>query len=324
MEKRLTRELIACLSDCFNQYNYYKDQYAVQLLSLAAAGGIPLRVLKQSAYSGLLNKPAVKPMVAQCGNGLLSAQTLTNKAHPKPLEFQVSWSYWAGHQNWDQTSRPGYQLVLQLNFPEQHDEAFLNKVKPKKGHCLIQHGHPVRRQSPYTLAWARIDLDLVANEALIEEVQTDWLREAKDLYQESRQYKSRRQLRRDLKCWQMEGSVEGFVDYFENDLKAFHSIWEEALLSACFETLIQVIGVRRVYYHHFETGAALKRIEHWLPPRSLYTRLPAKFCMQRVHNGPGFIQANPHCRKRIRRVANPGWFLHTLSQTKGNGNEQAA
>ena len=42
-------------------------------------------------------------------------------------------------------------------------------------------GHPVLApgERPYfreTLAWARIDLDLVSSEALVEEIQSDWVR----------------------------------------------------------------------------------------------------------------------------------------------------
>jgi hypothetical protein len=35
--------------------------------------------------------------------------------------------------------------------------------------------HPIRR-SPSTLAWSRVDIDFENGEALIEEIQTDWVR----------------------------------------------------------------------------------------------------------------------------------------------------
>ena len=51
--------------------------------------------------------------------------------------------------------------------------------------------HPVRQDGRHTLAWARMDVDLDAGEALIEEIQSDWIREAVSEWRRSRQVKDR-------------------------------------------------------------------------------------------------------------------------------------
>lgn len=53
---------------------------------------------------------------------------------------------------------------------------------------LFYHGHPVRKDDVETLAWARIDLDFASNQALIEEIQSDWVKNAANSDQDWQQW----------------------------------------------------------------------------------------------------------------------------------------
>jgi hypothetical protein len=76
------------------------------------------------------------------------------------------------------TSRRGFNLVLQLNFSSRHDEPYRKLVDPDDYRPFELGGHPVAKGALHTLAWSRLDIDLNTGEALIEEIQTDWIREA--------------------------------------------------------------------------------------------------------------------------------------------------
>jgi hypothetical protein len=56
---------------------------------------------------------------------------------------------------------------------------------------VVQHGHPIAPKPKHTMAWVRIDIAPDLSHALIEEIQTDWLRQAR--YQNT--WRTRRDLR---------------------------------------------------------------------------------------------------------------------------------
>jgi hypothetical protein len=77
--------------------------------------------------------------------------------------------------------------------------------------------------------------------------------------------------------------------YLENELKSHIRVWEEAMLSSAIWFLRDEIGINNIFYHTFDFGCRLKRISGSKPPRSLYTKLPERFCFQKTNQGPTFL-----------------------------------
>ncbi len=86
--------------------------------------------------------------------------------------------------------------------------------------------------------------------------------------------------------------------YREETLRRHGRYWAEYTLHAALWFVCEELGIRRIWYHTFESGLALKDIRYSHPPRSLYTTLPRRFCFQQVAGWPAFLA----CR-RTRRVA---------------------
>jgi hypothetical protein len=73
------------------------------------------------------------------------------------------------------------------------------------------------------------------------------------------------------------------------------------------------LAVRRLFFHDFDTGAALKGLTPgFQPPRSLYTDLPRRFCFQKTARMPGFLDNLKTVRKALRNVPEPCWYQLTL------------
>jgi hypothetical protein len=185
MERRDLDEILACLPQERSHFRYFKDYYALQLLGWIAGDGIPIERLCRGPFAPLLQKPLLRPLLAACGDGRLDVQRVSGQWVEPSLPFLLTLGRWQGG-DWRQTSRPGWNLVLRLNFPLSHDRIFRKQFVPYyRYEDLNLSAHPVlekgdRSYFRQTLAWARLDLDLDQGEALIEEVQTDWVREARD------------------------------------------------------------------------------------------------------------------------------------------------
>ena len=289
-------------------YPYARDDYALTLLRWAVGAGTTVSALKRSPHAGLLDKPRVKSRLAAIGHGWITPDDLSTPNTADSHPFRVTFGRWIGDAGWKQTSRQGSQLVLQLNFPAAHDRAFRRKVRPKGDHPFRWGCHPVNRSGQETLAWARIDYDPFLAEGLVEEVQSDWVRQAREIATEARTYKGRRQLRRDLALDGVRGSLESVLDYLRHDLAPYAQLWQEATLACALHLLIERFGARRVYYHSWEGGLALKQMGDWAPPRSLYQRLPRRFCLTSSSRGPAFVEGNPDCRRRMRTRDAVGWY----------------
>lgn len=182
MKTEDAKEIIACLPKGRTVYPYHHDRYAVQLLELVVDDQVSISELRQSGFGKLLSRLAVKTVVASCGSGNLSREDLA-KAWPLEVEvYRLSLTTWGPEheKDWDrwgyQTSRPGQNLVLQLNFSNAHNQAYGKIVKSKDNSPFAFYGHPVVQRDWHTLAWARLDIDLDGGEALIEELQSDWVR----------------------------------------------------------------------------------------------------------------------------------------------------
>ena len=298
MDKEYANEILDCLSQERSCFHYFKDRYALQLLGYAAGDGQSIESLRRSRYARLLNKPAVKQLLAECGNGTLDRGHTEAQWQAPLLPFLLTVGLWGDKKWWrgNQTSRPGFNLVLRLNFSRHHDREFQRLFVPYYEEESLNwfSGHPVmkRRERHYyrqTLAWSRLDVDLENGEALIEEIQTDWVREAND---------ERREL---SKCTDSH-EVRRAIRYLNDVLRPYAAVWDEAMLSATLFFLREELGIERIWYHSWHSGNALKGINYnRAPPRSLYQKLPRQFCFSEVEELPAMLH-NRASEKRLRKA----------------------
>ncbi len=307
MDREYASEILACLEQERTCYHYFKDRYALQLLSYAAGNGSPVDELRRSRYGKLLNKPLVRRMLANCGDGRVARERLDAQWQEPLLPFLLTAGLW-GNKGWsrfDQTSRPGVNLVLRLNFSQDHDRRFQKLFSPyywddtlnwSSAHPVMKNGE--RHYYRQTLAWARLDVDLENGEALIEEIQTDWVREANA---------QRRNLTRCDHCKKKSRSeyclrAERARRYLDEVFLPYAAVWDEAMLSATLFFLYEELGLSRIWYHSWRSGNALKRIGgDWAPPRSLYEKLPRSFCFEETERMPHML-CNRTSEKRLRKA----------------------
>lgn len=285
-------------------FGYQKDQYAFDLLSLYTEYGKDLKAIRNSQFGHLLQKPIVKEVLATNGSKKLNAMFCSHSwRQQKHFSYTIdTWGKYVKHRNdsWFQTSRSGINLVLQLNFDFAHNAMYFQYVdQDKKDHPFIFDYHPVKIGGGFTMAWARIDVDLESGEALIEEIQTDWLREAKYDAVEARKHIKKSKQEND---WHKNKGWRNFLVYFEECLSDYLKLWDEAVLDASLVFLIKELGCRTVYYHTFETGCLLKGLSNSYskPPRSLYTRLPKKFGFRETDEAPELLKKEKLLKKRLR------------------------
>lgn len=292
------------LPDDRTLFHYHKDRYALMLLEYAMQNGISIAEVKRSPYAKLLDRPLIKDLMAKSGNGKISADDI---ALSWPLETQayvLTLGLWGSRKSkerdWHQTSRIGTNLVLQLNFDRGHDTAYKKLLGRASQAQFAYDSHPINTKGRTTMAWARIDLDLDSGEALIEELQNDWVRNA--LWEQE-----------DTKNVRIEKSryKQNLERYMLNHLQPHVKIWAEAMLSATLYFLIKEIGIKKIWLHDFDTGNRLKKINWSKPPRSLYTTLPKRFCFQKVSKAPLFLHesVNRKFRKRFNEGKERFWQL---------------
>lgn len=310
MDEQLVEEIIACLPSERTLFHYFRDQYAVYLLQhyLQNTDNRNIHSIKKSRMKKLLDKPIVKDTLKNSGNGLLESTQLENLWPTQTEQYILTLGKW-GHKkrySWNQTSRPGVNLVLQLNLSNQFDKMFkaisgcdLNEVNTS---C-----HPKSRKRSATLAWARLDMDFSTGEILIEEIQSDLIRDLESIY--NRSLKSRYG---DATNFYWDGQLlnrRKVADYCALMIEAQKRIWSEAMMAATLWFVQQELGFSKIYYHTFDTGKVMKKINGSAPPRSLYTDLPEKFCFETTKQAPQFIINNSHAKRRLKAVDNPQWFL---------------
>lgn len=307
MDREYADEILACLPRERTCFHYFKDRYALQLLGYAAGDGTPIEALRRSPYAPLLNKPAVRRLLADCGDGIIDRHRVETEWQAPLLPFLLTVGRW-GDRRWkwgNQTSRPGFNLVLRLNFSHDHDRQFRRMFRPyyRDDSLNWYWGHPTlktgeRRYYRQTLAWSRLDVDLDNGEALIEEIQTDWVREASD---------ERRRLPRCEGCTRRLHNayckeVQSARRYLDEVLAPYAAVWDEAMLAATLFFLREELGVARIWYHTWETGNTLKGLDNRsAPPKSLYQRLPRRFCFSKTERMPQMLQ-NRASKKRLRKA----------------------
>lgn len=214
-------------------------------------------------------------------------------------------------QGWYQTTRPGSNLIVLLNFSLKHNAVYRRCLDPGHDLPMVVRGHPHARPPEITLAWTRVDVDRDRGEALIEEVQTDWIREFASLWSCTERVRSRaardRLVREEFR--NRAASFEGLARYWTRVLALHRSWWADATLFATLWLLVEKLRIRRVYYHTFEGGERRKGLA-WSPPRSLYTGLPERFGFESTCEPPRFLVPEQPSAEAARRAARgePPWY----------------
>lgn len=301
-------------------YAYYRDKYAVQLMQRyleknAKEGQASISSLKNCPFGFLLNKKPLKTLTTQAGGNILNVNTLEKYAENQQHLFTISVGHWGEkikkHRKdfYYQTTRPGYSLVLQINFAYDHDLDYYRLVQPKYEHPFPFYCHPVCKNKIITMGWVRLDLDLDTGEVLIEEIQNDWLREVKTKYHYLC-YMEKRNKKRLKQYWlfdETRASLADIKQYYEVVLQPYYKIWDEALLSAALWFSWKELGIGDIYYHTYESGCKLKDCE---PPRSLYTKLPRRFGFKMTNEAPQFIQDCFYLKKTLKQLKPKWWRLN--------------
>ena len=282
-------EIIEILPKDRTKYFYFKDKYAVDLLRLVVDDTL-VSELKASRFSGLLRKPVIRQRLAKIGSSRIRKSDLEDLWSDTVEPFILTVGRWGEdshrHRSYFQTTSNDANLVLQLNFSNCHNGPFRKLIGQGRERQFEYRDHPIAREPYRTLAWARLDLDLENSEALIEEVQTDWIR-----YGLNRLRCLERIGRSD---WDRSQRLEH--RYLSEVMLPYERLWKEAILSAALGFIAKEIGLDRVFYHSFHSGCALKRMMDWQPPRSLYEELPRKFCFEKQARCPRFLE------RRMRRA----------------------
>lgn len=302
MQSNLVDEIMACLPRGKTHFRYYPGAYAPRLLSLLMPEQMRLHSLKQTRFNRLLNHPVMRDVVSTCGSGVLRREALESVWCEPSQPFLLSVCRWGGRHERDyhQTSRFGENLVLQLNLPKASQRKFRQWVDPEDTLTGSWSYHPV--QLPYknplfrdTLAWSRIDLDFRHNEALIEEVQSDSVRDVKRW---AKRY-------RKCGCRVCKRRLQ-FVDWFD----PYAKMWSEALLMATIWFIYQELGIKRIYMHTAKSGWQVKKMnKSWRGPRSLYSDLPRKFAFKQTWAAPQFL-LDTRCYKQLIRKQPDIDFYH--------------
>ena len=296
------------------QFYYYRDKYALQLIKYYVKNSIKIHELKSSGYQSLLNKTVVREVLKNCGDSMLHPKMLCEQPITEGIDFNYTISKWGEfvpHRNdsWNQTSRPGLNLVLQLNFDEWHNYKYHRLIKVRDDHHpFVRYSHPVSTRRQFTMAWVRLDIDLDRGEMLIEEIQNDWLREVNNLWRYLKEMIEDKR-KRGRRHWFFDRyRPSKFCDYVRF-LTQYQKIWEEASLSLAIHFAKQELGINRIYYHDFDSGNILKGLNYSKPPRSLYTQLPKRFCFEQTDRAPNMIKNDRYVRKVLRQNRLRWWIL---------------
>lgn len=311
MDTTLLDEIIACLPKGKTHFRYFAGGYVPKLLGMLPVGDMPVRDLKKTRFARFLDNPIIKPLLANSGNGYLHKTDLQNLWREPSLPFLLSVDRWDGRKNraWNQVSRLGENLVLQLNMSNQHSQLFKQWVSPEDEYRFnYDCGHPVQSEQNNTmfrdtLAWARIDLDFDNNEALIEEIQSDAVRNIADFQKQF------------LQCG---CSVCKTRLKYMNWFKPYAKCWTEAILIASIWFIKQELGIEHIYMHTARSGWKVKNMDKgWLPPKSLYSDLPRKFAFKQTWAAPEFLLKTKSYQRLIRKQPDIDFYKLSFNEERG-------
>jgi hypothetical protein len=279
-------------------FHHPEDGLSRQILGWVAGDGARIADLKKSRFGRLLDRPGIKEMLAKASDGILT-HTHTALCWQRRKDFVITLDRWGGRAGL-QMSRRGYNLVIQLNFPKSHEGELKRFLGKARGLFEIG-GHPISKKR-ITLAWARVDLNLDTGQALIEELQNDWLRLVRRWAVRFPRMRNDSRYRDLLvrRFGERLPSLEDFSSYAHR-MGVYEKIWAEAMLAATLKVVVDQIGIRDVFLHTPESGARFKGIHGTLPPRSLYSALPKKACFEKGQTLPEFLQGHRIERSKGRR-----------------------
>ena len=287
-------------------FHYFRDRYAFLMLERLVPEGLAVTDAKRFFFANLLDKPVVREHLGKYGQRHLGPDLFAAAWIEPALPFVIGFAYWRGKANrYCQITRSGLNLVLQLNFCTEHMDEFRRLYKPTRVRTLNFYGHPVNAirdldSGRETLAWARIDFDLDTGEALIEEIQTDWCRQAKRSLRYARLAAKHRCGMPPLTY--SDGTLKDVERYVVVVLRPYADCWDEAMLSAAITFIRDELGIRKIYYHSVESGAKMKRIHRYLPPRSLYSTLPKRFGFKKTQEVPEFLMEDKSFRRLYKAI----------------------
>ncbi|MEQ9265425.1 MAG: hypothetical protein RLN81_09410 [Balneolaceae bacterium] len=295
-------------------FYYYKDKYALEVAKLLCEDGLRISELKKSEFKFLLQKRPIKSVLSDLGKDTLKNEDLDKFIDPDGKNFHYTISKWGEyekHRNdgYYQTSRPGINLVLQLNFDDVHNNAYHQLVRPEKGyHPFAFSIHPASQKRSYTMAWARLDISLDTGEVLIEEVQNDWLREAVYWLKRAQLFLEQDRNRDTSEHWLLSRtSLQAINEYLAIIITSYIKLWDEAVLCLAIQFSKKELGLDNIFYHTFEGGNYLKGLEQSRPPRSLYTKLPRRFGFTETDEAPKLLKEERYLKKKLRK-RNLKWF----------------
>lgn len=278
-------------------FHWFPDRDAFVLLAWESGeDGTRVRALKSGPRAALLNRPSVRAHLGALGRETVSAVDFTSHWPGEVEAFRYSFGRWPleepfrDHRGWNQMTRPGQHLVVRLDLPRSDLRTLTGQLESE--HWIPDPTwHPVAPAPDLTLAWARVDLCPETGEALIEELQSDWVRNVPDEldYADGKE----------LHVWRR---------YLKERYPTLRRIWPRAMLLATLELLRDTLGITRVFCHSPDAGARLKRIGGTPPPRSLYSSLPRRFTFQKTWNPPEFLKADRSVRLRQQILDPETWW----------------
>lgn len=311
MKYQTALDILQCLETEQTPYQYSSGDYALHLLkNLTTNNALKINQLKNSAFAPLLQKPKVKKILSHAGNAELSPELLNCAiGDSNSIKFNITHGIWSNKEcssRWNQTTRGKANLVLQLNWDIKRTEHFQNEINKYTPYtCYGGYYHPISK-TQNTLAWARIDCDLDTGEALIEEIQSDWIR---GFIQSQIKISA---IFKDPEKSSVQTHLKSFLNKEKYTLESINTskkIWAEATLNAAINFIQKDLGITQIYYHTFESGCHLKRIDTYLPPKSLYTDLPKRFCLQPTTEIPKFLTNDRYFNKRGKSLKTKISFL---------------
>jgi len=207
--------------------------------------------------------------------------------------------------SWNQTSRPGSNLVLQLNLSRKWSKKFESLQKETANEYTGFH-HPVSNSRSATLAWARMDMDFETDEVLIEEIQSDLFKDILSMHNDAKL--EQKEKSKTFYNWGATIRTDEFLNFSEAFIKQFGKSWQEAMLAASVYFVFEELGCSKIYYHSFETGNQMKNLDSCKPPKSLYTDLPKKFCFESIDSAPEFLSKEKRIRRKLKKLDGGRWF----------------
>ncbi len=295
MDKQQIREALECLKDEKRVFSYAPGMFALHRLK-EVVGKEPQKVsaLRAAGAGRLLQAPAVRQFLRTVPDGVVrpAAFELLRPSGTKYFRLRVtSWNGGASGEPWGQTSRKGYNLVLQLNLGAEHLHEYRRLLRPQEP-LFTWSCHPNSREGS-TLAWARIDFDLDTGEALIEEIQSDWAKEVREAVETEDPWRSR-----SGKLWVGSGHVHEGVTrahllWYAKLFQPYARMWSEAMLAATIQFIRSDIGLKKIFMHTFASGLRFKEMQNDPPPRSLYESLPRRLSFERTVEVPEFLRRDP-------------------------------